>query len=120
MPVNAVIFPNNIPSAITNFHPFQCYKKKTMHLQKKNNNKHVRLKSHFEALLLGGNISSRPEGQREERGWGAGRQAAACPQDTHKYPCKLQFKRNQYKWQVANATIWGSNEGVLALVCVVW
>lgn len=37
-----------------------------MHLQKKKK-KHVRLKSHFEALLLGGNISSRPEGQREER-----------------------------------------------------
>lgn len=29
-------------------------------------NKDVRLKSHFEALLLGGNISSQPEGQRGE------------------------------------------------------
>jgi len=62
-------------------------------------------------------------GERAERaeregggGGGAGvvRHAAACPQDAHKYPCKLQFKRNQYKWQVANATIWVSNEGVLA------
>jgi len=61
----------------------------------------VRLKSHFEAVLLGGNISSLPGGADTERvgvkGAGAVRQAAACPRDTHKYPCKLQFKRNQYK-----------------------
>lgn len=64
----------------------------------------VRLKSHFEALLLGGNISSRglrgseraKESEESEEA-GAVRQAAACPQDAHKYPCKLQFKRNQYK-----------------------
>lgn len=54
------------------------------------------------------------ERKNESEGAGAVRQAAVCPQDAHKYPCKLQFKRNQYKWQVANATIWGSNEGVLA------
>lgn len=42
---------------------------------------------------------------RRGEGWVV-RQAAACPQDSHKYPCKLQFKINQYTWQVANATIW--------------
>lgn len=66
-------------------------------------------------------VETLPPGQgaeRRERGWRAGHQAAICPQDTHKYPCKLQFKRNQYKWQVANATIWGSNEGVLGCVSV--
>lgn len=74
-------------------------------------------------LRLSGWAETFPHGWRGrvwwETGWGAGHQAAACPQDTHKYPCKLQFKRNQYKWQVANATIWGSNEGVLRPVCVV-
>ncbi len=39
-----------------------------MHLQKNHQDPFadVRLKSHFEALLLGGNISSRPQGLREE------------------------------------------------------
>lgn len=59
-------------------------------------------------------LRGRERGERE-RGRGAVRQDAACPQDAHKYPCKLQFKRNQYEWQVANATIWGSNEGMLAV-----
>lgn len=77
--------------------------------------------SHFEAVLPGGNISPWPEGGRGEeevvgRGGGVGGgggergrvrvgevggggtpRPQLCPQDTHKYPCKLQFKRNQYK-----------------------
>ena len=66
-PVNAVIFPIKISFNLRQLSSIlMCIKKKkkrkTANLQEKPD---VRLKSHFEALLSGENISSRPEGQRE-------------------------------------------------------
>lgn len=101
----------SLNSAVTSFHPGKlciCKMKKKMSVWK------VTLRMCCWVVTLPPGLGA----ERRERGCRAGHQAAICPQDTHKYPCKLQFKRNQYKWQVANATIWGSNEGVPVCVSV--
>lgn len=101
-PVNAVIFPIKISF---NLHQLSsilmCKKKKRKGKQRicrrnQMSDWKVTLRPCCRVKTFPPSLRGRERGERE-RGRGAVRQDAACPQDAHKYPCKLQFKRNQYE-----------------------